>query len=186
MSKRLQVPISPGLDAQLENAAQRRRVSKSEWVRRALHEALRQIGMNEPKPHWPCCKVFANVVRVRVASDESPGGSEVSHRVLRHPNPSFRDEIVLDLLDITCRGSGWDAVSLRRGGLSEVSSRSMRPNTSSPSTNSPCLAASQPSSIFCRTSSLRRTKISSRCWSSRKASCTTSLADPYCPDFTLL
>jgi hypothetical protein len=42
MSSRLQVLISPELDAQLEKAAQRGRVSKGEWVRRALQESLRQ------------------------------------------------------------------------------------------------------------------------------------------------
>ena len=42
MSNRLQVLISPELDAQLEKAAQRSRVSKGEWVRRALNESLRQ------------------------------------------------------------------------------------------------------------------------------------------------
>jgi ribbon-helix-helix CopG family protein len=42
MSNRLQVLISPELDAQLEKAAQRSRVSKGEWVRRALNDSLRQ------------------------------------------------------------------------------------------------------------------------------------------------
>lgn len=40
MSHRLQVLIPAELDAQLEKAAQRSRVSKGEWVRRALREAL--------------------------------------------------------------------------------------------------------------------------------------------------
>ena len=40
MSHRLQVLIPPELDAQLDKAAQRNRVSKGEWVRRALREAL--------------------------------------------------------------------------------------------------------------------------------------------------
>ncbi|MBZ5624199.1 MAG: ribbon-helix-helix domain-containing protein [Acidobacteriia bacterium] len=40
MSHRLQVLIPPELDAQLEKAAQRSRLSKGEWVRRALREAL--------------------------------------------------------------------------------------------------------------------------------------------------
>jgi hypothetical protein len=43
-SHRLQVLISPDLDAQLEKAALRSRVSKGEWVRRALKESLRQSG----------------------------------------------------------------------------------------------------------------------------------------------
>ena len=42
MSHRLQVLISPGLDAQLSKAAQRNRVSKGEWVRRALQESLQR------------------------------------------------------------------------------------------------------------------------------------------------
>jgi hypothetical protein len=54
-----------------------------------------QVGMNEPKLHWSCCKVFPNVACVWVASDEVQGGSEVSQHVLRSPNASFRDEIVL-------------------------------------------------------------------------------------------
>ena len=44
MSHRLQVLISPALDAQVSKAAQRCRVSKGEWVRRALLESLRQGG----------------------------------------------------------------------------------------------------------------------------------------------
>ena len=39
MSHRLQVLIPPQLDAQLRKAAQRSRMSKGEWVRRALTEA---------------------------------------------------------------------------------------------------------------------------------------------------
>jgi hypothetical protein len=42
MSHRLQVLISPELDQQLEKAAQRSRISKGEWVRRALQDSLRQ------------------------------------------------------------------------------------------------------------------------------------------------
>ena len=42
MSHRLQVLISPELDAQLSKAAQRNRVSKGEWVRRALQASLRK------------------------------------------------------------------------------------------------------------------------------------------------
>ena len=41
MSHRLQVLITPELDAQLSKAAQRSRVSKGEWVRRVLKEAVR-------------------------------------------------------------------------------------------------------------------------------------------------
>lgn len=44
MSHRLQVLIPSDLDAQIDKAAQRSRVSKGEWVRRALKESLRQSG----------------------------------------------------------------------------------------------------------------------------------------------
>ena len=44
MSYRLQVLIPPRLDARLRKAAQRQRVSKGEWVRRALESALRDAG----------------------------------------------------------------------------------------------------------------------------------------------
>lgn len=40
MSHRLQVLIPPELDAQLSKLAQRNSVSKGEWVRRALREAV--------------------------------------------------------------------------------------------------------------------------------------------------
>jgi ABC-type cobalamin transport system ATPase subunit len=40
MSHRLQVLIPESLDARLTKAAQRRRLSKGEWVRRALEQAL--------------------------------------------------------------------------------------------------------------------------------------------------
>ncbi len=40
MSKRLQVLIPDGLDARVRKAAQRKRVSKGEWVRRAIEHAL--------------------------------------------------------------------------------------------------------------------------------------------------
>jgi predicted HicB family RNase H-like nuclease len=38
MSDRLQVLISPELNAQIRKAARRDRVSKGEWVRRALQD----------------------------------------------------------------------------------------------------------------------------------------------------
>jgi hypothetical protein len=40
MSNRLQVLIPPELDARIEKAAQRNRVSKGEWVRRAIELSL--------------------------------------------------------------------------------------------------------------------------------------------------
>lgn len=40
MSKRLQVLIPDGLDSRVAKAAQRRRLSKGEWVRRAIERAL--------------------------------------------------------------------------------------------------------------------------------------------------
>ena len=44
MSHRLQVLIPPELDAQIDKAAQRSRVSKGEWVRQALKASLRRRG----------------------------------------------------------------------------------------------------------------------------------------------
>jgi Ribbon-helix-helix protein, copG family len=40
MSHRLQVLIPEALDARIRKAAQRRRMSKGEWVRRAIEDAL--------------------------------------------------------------------------------------------------------------------------------------------------
>ena len=48
MSYRLQVLISPELEAQLRKAAERGRMSKGEWVRRALNQSLQQPGKNSP------------------------------------------------------------------------------------------------------------------------------------------
>jgi predicted transcriptional regulator len=49
MSHRLQVLIPSELDARLNNAAQRSRMSKSEWTRRALEEFLRRKApMSDP------------------------------------------------------------------------------------------------------------------------------------------
>ena len=42
MSYRLQVLIPPSLDAQLRKAAQRAQISKGEWVRRVLNDAVRR------------------------------------------------------------------------------------------------------------------------------------------------
>jgi Ribbon-helix-helix protein, copG family len=42
MSKRLQVLIPDEMDPALQKAAKRARVSKGEWVRRAIEQALRQ------------------------------------------------------------------------------------------------------------------------------------------------
>ena len=44
MSRRLQVLVPAELDAQLLKAAPRSRVSKGEWVRRALQESLRRAS----------------------------------------------------------------------------------------------------------------------------------------------
>jgi hypothetical protein len=48
-STRLQVLISPALDARLRKAAQRKGVSKGEWVRQALEAALAG-GRRQPDP----------------------------------------------------------------------------------------------------------------------------------------
>ncbi len=42
MAKRLQVLIPDGLDARVTKAAQRTRMSKGEWVRRAIERALEE------------------------------------------------------------------------------------------------------------------------------------------------
>ncbi|HXJ39758.1 MAG TPA: CopG family transcriptional regulator [Bryobacteraceae bacterium] len=44
MSHRLQVLVPEELDAQLEKAAQRSRMSKGAWVRLTLKEALKRSG----------------------------------------------------------------------------------------------------------------------------------------------
>jgi hypothetical protein len=44
MSNRLQVLVPPGLDARLRKAAQRRGVSKGQWVREAIEQALAGEG----------------------------------------------------------------------------------------------------------------------------------------------
>ncbi len=49
MSHRLQVLIPESLEARLAKAAQRRRVSKGEWVRRAIEQALAE-GPPESDP----------------------------------------------------------------------------------------------------------------------------------------
>jgi hypothetical protein len=52
MSHRLQVLIPDELDMQLRNAARRNRVSKGEWVRRALRQSVdpvaRLASLNAP------------------------------------------------------------------------------------------------------------------------------------------
>jgi hypothetical protein len=40
LSSRLQVLIPPGLNTRIDKAAQRARISKGEWVRRAIEKAL--------------------------------------------------------------------------------------------------------------------------------------------------
>lgn len=40
MSHRLQVIVPDGLEARIRKAAQRRRISKGEWVRQAIERAL--------------------------------------------------------------------------------------------------------------------------------------------------
>jgi hypothetical protein len=43
MSHRLQVLIPESLEARLKKAAERERLSKGEWVRRAIEQALAQL-----------------------------------------------------------------------------------------------------------------------------------------------
>jgi hypothetical protein len=47
MSHRLQLLIPEQLEARVCKAAQRNRVSKGEWVRRAIEAALRQSGREQ-------------------------------------------------------------------------------------------------------------------------------------------
>lgn len=49
MSHRLQVLVPEGLDARIAKAAQRGRVSKGEWVRRVIENAL-QDNVAAPDP----------------------------------------------------------------------------------------------------------------------------------------
>ncbi len=44
MSTRLQILVPEGLDAQIRKAAQRERLSKGEWVRRAIRRSLELRG----------------------------------------------------------------------------------------------------------------------------------------------
>lgn len=62
MSHRLQVLIPEDLDARLRKAAQRERVSKGEWVRRAIEAALRDASEGGEDP------------LARMASLEGPTG----------------------------------------------------------------------------------------------------------------
>ena len=49
MSHRLQVLIPESLEARLAKAAQRRRLSKGEWVRRAIEQALTDNRYNKTR-----------------------------------------------------------------------------------------------------------------------------------------
>jgi predicted transcriptional regulator len=49
MSHRLQVLIPEELEARLRKAAQRNRVSKGEWVRRAIEDGLKRGGGSRAK-----------------------------------------------------------------------------------------------------------------------------------------
>jgi hypothetical protein len=57
MSHRLQVLIPPELDAQLSKAAQRSRISKGEWVRRALRASLRSSTEAAERPLDPLTRL---------------------------------------------------------------------------------------------------------------------------------
>ncbi|HEY6342654.1 MAG TPA: hypothetical protein VIY49_14265 [Bryobacteraceae bacterium] len=52
MRHRLQLLIPADLDAELTRAAQRWRVSKGEWVRRALQASLRTSGSHGSPDRW--------------------------------------------------------------------------------------------------------------------------------------
>ncbi len=53
MSHRLQLLIPDELDLRLRKAAQRTRISKGEWVRRAIREALRRHSAGSQTPFDP-------------------------------------------------------------------------------------------------------------------------------------
>lgn len=50
MSHRLQVLIPPRLDARVTREAQRNRMSKGEWVRRVLEEAVERRSSDDRNP----------------------------------------------------------------------------------------------------------------------------------------
>lgn len=56
-SHRLQVLIPPEMDAQIEKAAQRTRLSKGEWVRRAIQESLRPLPGKSAKWEDPVARL---------------------------------------------------------------------------------------------------------------------------------
>lgn len=48
MSKRLQVLVPASLDARIQKAAQRRNISKGEWVRQTIERALKEPHEDDP------------------------------------------------------------------------------------------------------------------------------------------
>jgi hypothetical protein len=59
MSHRLQILISESLDASIRKAAQRSRISKGEWVRRAIEAALNQPSGMGPERTDPVAQLAA-------------------------------------------------------------------------------------------------------------------------------
>ena len=59
MSLRLQVLIPPDLDARIRKAAERRQLSRGEWVRRAIVAALRQKPGPGGGPRDPVARLAA-------------------------------------------------------------------------------------------------------------------------------
>jgi metal-responsive CopG/Arc/MetJ family transcriptional regulator len=57
VSHRLQVLIPEDLDARIGKAAQRARVSKGEWVRRAVEAALRESQQERGRPTDPLARL---------------------------------------------------------------------------------------------------------------------------------
>jgi len=70
MSRRLQVLIPEQLDARIRKAARRNRVSISEWVRRALEEALRR----RPDPPTQLASLDAPTADIEVMLREIEAG----------------------------------------------------------------------------------------------------------------
>ena len=57
MSHRLQVLVPEELEARIRKAAQRTRVSKGEWVRRAIETALQRPSGHGPPLHDPLTRM---------------------------------------------------------------------------------------------------------------------------------
>ena len=85
MSHRLQVLIPEDLDMQLRKAAQRNRVSKGEWVRRALRQSV--IPAKTGKASDPVARLA--LASLRDGANLIPEGSFPARGTLLAPDHSF-------------------------------------------------------------------------------------------------